>query len=52
MNNYCDMGGGRKLLDLSFVVPCYNESLNLDNFYLEILNQINIINKQNFKQIS
>ena len=52
MNNYCDMGGGRKVLDLSFVVPCYNESLNLDNFYLEILNQINIINEQNFKQIS
>lgn len=33
-------------------MPCYNESLNLDNFYLEILNQINIINEQNFKQIS
>lgn len=29
INNYCDMGGGRKLLDLSFVVPCYNESLYL-----------------------
>ena len=26
---------------LSFVVPCYNESLNLDNFYLQILKQIN-----------
>lgn len=43
------MGGG---IDLSFVVPCYNESLNLDNFYLEILNQINIINEQNSKQIN
>ncbi|ARQ99385.1 Uncharacterised protein [Campylobacter devanensis] len=42
------MGG----VDLSFVVPCYNESLNLDNFYLEILNQINIINEQNSKQIN
>ncbi|WP_141081280.1 glycosyltransferase [Campylobacter devanensis] len=39
-------------VDLSFVVPCYNESLNLDNFYLEILNQINIINEQNSKQIN
>ncbi|WP_086282558.1 glycosyltransferase [Campylobacter devanensis] len=33
-------------------MPCYNESLNLDNFYLEILNQINIINEQNSKQIN
>ena len=43
------MGGG---VDLYFVVPCYNESLNLDNFYLQILNQINIINEQNSKQIN
>lgn len=43
------LGGG---VELSFVVPCYNESLNLDNFYLQILNQINIINEQNSKQIN
>ncbi|WP_086298291.1 glycosyltransferase [Campylobacter devanensis] len=49
MENIIKKMGG---IDLSFVVPCYNESLNLDNFYLEILNQINIINEQNSKQIN
>ncbi|WP_201790060.1 glycosyltransferase [Campylobacter lanienae] len=51
MDNYSfsSSGGG---VELSFVVPCYNESMNLDSFYLEILNQINTINIQNSKQIS
>ncbi|MDD7514759.1 MAG: glycosyltransferase, partial [Campylobacter lanienae] len=50
MDNYSF--SNRVGVELSFVVPCYNESMNLDSFYLEILNQINTINRQNSKQIS
>ena len=50
MDNYSFSNRGE--VELSFVVPCYNESMNLDSFYLEILNQINTINRQNSKQIS
>lgn len=50
MDNYSFSNRGK--VELSFVVPCYNESMNLDSFYLEILNQINTINRQNSKQIS
>ena len=41
MDNYSF--NNREGVELSFVVPCYNESMNLDSFYLEILNQINTI---------
>lgn len=39
-------GGGGTLSLLSIVVPCYNESLNLSNFYLNVCHQIHTIQAQ------